>query len=46
MSNIPAVYGHYGCFNANGGVKKKEKRMRESKKETGNRNQKDKQQQA
>lgn len=44
MSNIPAVYGYYGCFNANGGVKKK--RMRESKKEIGNRNQKDKQQQA
>lgn len=37
MSNIPTVYGHYGWFNANGGVQKK-KRMRESKKEIGNRN--------
>lgn len=26
MSNIPAVYGYYGCFNANGGVKKKKKK--------------------
>lgn len=29
MSNIPAVYGYYGCFNANGGVKKKKKNEKE-----------------
>lgn len=29
MSNIPTVYGHYGWFNANGGVQKKKKNERE-----------------
>lgn len=31
MSNILAVYGHYGCFNANGGGKNRRKRERERK---------------
>lgn len=44
MINVLAVYGHYGCFNANGGgKKKKEVAKREGKKEIGNRNQRDKQ---
>ena len=32
MSNVLAVYGHYGCFNANGGGKKKEEDIKRERK--------------
>lgn len=39
MSNIPAVCGHHGWFNANGGVQKhKPKKKKKGKKEIENRN--------